>query len=283
MISAPEFLHEGLMVKLKYQFDKLRATCEPCKGTGRIITSIDDNTFKDCEHCTGRINRLKEYMEANVKDEHINLTLSDTKTTYTPQTYKNFSDILSKIVKIVSKYSLILYRYNDEFSYGTGTAASIIIRQLIDKDFKTYCIDFLEFLDCMFNFGEEAEINSKRSQLLEYLTSVPVLWIDNFGCLDNGKNFSVGSFSYKKVCTFLNLRKMHGYFTLISTDLTRDIFRGNYIGSLTAMIDQHFLPFEIQCNTGKGKHSAIAKLGKEDPELAGLFADFSQKQNKGEL
>lgn len=265
-----DIIHEAAMIKLQELTPIMRKNCPTCKGKGMIVTDPVRKFYTDCKDCMGKIPKLLTYYEANIRDEFINITLQDTRNTYTTDIYKKLVEIIEKIDKLIMKYSMIMYRYNDAFSYGTGTAAAMIIKRLIDKGYTCFSINNSDFLDLMFNFGQGDEVNFKRTKIYEFITGVQVLWIDNFGDTQTG-NMPVGSYAYKKVCTFLNNRKIQNRFTILSTDATKDSFRGTYIGALTGLIDQNYLPFEIQCNTGKGKHSAIAKLGKEDPDLAAIF------------
>lgn len=276
MIDAPEFLNKTIMIQLKSKLIGLRKNCSKCEGRGYIIIDPDRGNFKDCDGCIGKITKIEGYLRSNIKEDYIDIGLLDVKSTFTQEVYKRFGDLLDKIIKLSMKFSLAIYRYDDDFSYGTGTAASILLKKLVDEDYQCYSIEFSDFLDTLFNFGDDKERNIVRTRMFDYIQSIPNLMIDNFGSSENDKLIP-GSFAYKKASNFLNIRKMHGRFTLISTDLSKQNFKDKFLGSITTLLEQNYLPFEIQCITGKHKHSALSKLGREDSETLSLFTELHPK------
>ena len=255
---------ERLRTKLK----ALKASCDICGGTGRIEGS-EDTYFKDCLGCTQKLQNFEKCMNAHIPEEILEIKLTDIQPNLTPSCYKNFSVIVSKIEKLITSYQMIIYLADNMYSFGTTTLMGIILKELAYKDYNVDHIHFSELKEACFNFGQDQDINSNRTKKYDHLKEVQILGISDFGNIHD--KFDCSTYLYKKVVEFLNMRRMNGLFTVIAAEKTKLEFYEKYIGSLTAMLSQYYLPFIIQCHDGKYKHTAVTKLAKEDTSLSNAF------------
>lgn len=257
---------ERLRTKLK----ALKASCDICGGTGRVEGS-DDTYFKDCPGCTQKLHNFEKCMNANIPEEILEIKLTDIQPNLTPNCYKNFSVIISKVEKLITSYQMIIYLADNMYSFGTMTLMGLVLKELAYKDYNVEHINFTELKDSCYNFGPNQDVNATRMKRYEHLKEVQILGISDFGNISD--KFDCSTFLYKKIVEFLNVRRMNGLFTVIAVEKTKLDFYEKYIGSLTAMLSQYYLPFIIQCHDGKYKHTAVTKLAKEDTSLSDAFEE----------
>jgi hypothetical protein len=260
--------------KCKKMLDELKKICpnKECGGKGHVVIEKEDGTyFRDCPECTGKLYKIIDYLKCNINNDYIEHTLADLKIIAVPEFYKRFQQIYNKIQFLVLKYSLAVYIHDDGISYGSGSAATILFKRLIDLEYEGASIDFARLKDTVFNFEKDkTETNIERAKLRDKLLNIPILLIDAFNLTETEK-FALGGFAYNKMTEFLNDRKTHGRFTIIATNYTRKQLHSTFQGSLATIIENNYLPIEVQTISGKFKHSPIAKLSSSDPDLANCF------------
>lgn len=267
----------SVFAKLKAKLHTLKQNCLKCGGKGYVLTDENSRTFKDCDGCSGKIEKYREFYNAHLQEDMMDVNLGDLKSILTTSTYDAFSEIVDKVTRLIEKYQIIVYLADESYSFGTTSAVSIIIKELVLKNFECYCMTFDEMVDVHFNFDRvDSEEDKRKLQKLNFIKSVPVLGITNFG--ETTRKVDGANFTYKKIADFLNIRRIHGHFTVIGCEMTKGALYGKYAGAVSTMLEQQYLSFILQCHDGKHKHSAQAKLGREDPELAKAFADRSDNK-----
>lgn len=230
-----------------------RRSCKTCEGQGALFNP-EDTTYIDCPDCVQIFNSQKKYLESNIPSEYMKLDIEELKTTYETDFFKKFQVILEKILEVLMKTGIILHRGNDN-SFGVTTAGIFMLRRLIELQNETFYIEVNDLFSNMFNFGNNEEINSKRSALIEYLANVQGLLIDGFGMESGRKQYAEG-YAYQKFCSFLANRCQTGKMTIICTDLKQDEFQKVYTGYVASTIKRYMYPIDVKSKPQKKKEKA---------------------------
>lgn len=253
LLSKPQFLHEILFKRMKMYLTTMRRSCKKCEGHGALFNP-EDTTYIDCPDCVQIFNSQKRFLEASIPSEYMRLDMEELSSTYEADFFKKFQIILDKIQEILMKTGIILHRANDN-SFGVTTAGIFMLRRLIELKQDGFYIEVNDLFSNMFNFGNNEEINSKRSEIIEYLSNVPVLLIDGFGMESGRKQYAEG-FVYQKFCSFLANRCQTGKMTIICTDLKQDEFQKVYTGYVSATMKRYMYPIEVKSKIQKKKDKA---------------------------
>ena len=270
----PDFLQKECQDKKRYYLSNLRSQCKSCNGEG-MYKNEDERTYRDCPDCVGKYNKVMKYIETNISIDYLFLGMDDVKNTYTKECFDAFRNLAKKANMVMPKFGIWFSKTNDGFSYGVTTAGTIFVKIMVNLKYEAYIVSMDDLIDTFFSFSkEDKEAAVRKSQMYEYLSSVPCLMIDGFGTEQRGES----QFIIDKLLTFLNSRKMNNHATLICSDLSKDNIGSKYDG-IAKFLSLNFINFPIQCSNGKYQRQAVVKLDNEFPELASVTS-YIKDSNK---
>ncbi len=162
----------------------LKNSCDKCNGQGWIW--IDNNTVKECE-CRKELLTNNKVKFANIPEAFKDLRLSSFSTAY----YQD-KESINQIVSVIKEYltsiqdmkadGIGLYIWSRTKGSGKTRLATSLANELIyEHDMNVKFITSMDIIaEIRATWDKEANFTSE-SKLMEYLTTVEVLVIDDFG------------------------------------------------------------------------------------------------------
>lgn len=271
-MEIPKILQDDLNKKAKLFFKTMKRNCKQCHGKG-YIEDEETVTFKDCPECTERLLSFKKYLDSNIQADYLRIDLNQIANVYTKECFEGYTKLLENITRLFGKYNIMFVRGGEEYTFGITTAGVLCIKKFIDANYSSIIVDIAALFDCFFNFNDDSETNIRRSRLLDYYSSVPVLMLDGLG---SEMNKDAHGYVYGKLAAFLNNRRQQNKFTIICADSTMENIERRYDTSIVSLL-KTYLTFQVKCNDDKKRATPVAKFDEEFPELKSVTNNLHGK------
>lgn len=253
-----------------YEFrDNLVNNCEKCGGKGYIETG--DNMFVDCD-CVNEFNEYRQMIKLGLP-----LSIVENRKKYLRNYSKYFSQQTLKSIKAYFSKNLsknVLFVRKDETSWGTDVISGYFLYKLAKEKSFMY-VETSHLNELFFDFDKKYE------NCLDYLLSVDVLLIDNFGKFGNAKNMGNDtSFITDRTQSFLLSRRKVGKITLISSRMTkREFIYGLSPMFLREVIKPNYLVLNVETITPSGVFDGVDDEIKEYFDSVTMIPSESDKSD----
>lgn len=218
----------------------LNCDCQECRGTGVIISIVEDRyTVWDCS-CKERSERIEEELRAQremkarirsarLRPEFINKTFDDFKALPQKEKAKMAGIDYVKNFKEVYKPGGIGITFIGEPGRGKSLLSHIIAQEIVKQGFSVLRVGAKELLfQIKATFDEKSD--SKSAEILDLLKNVDLLVLDNL----NAKRFSL--YDIDTIFEVLNYRIEERLPTIINTIEGKDWMKKNLSAEIVSRI-----------------------------------------------
>lgn len=268
--KIPSHKQTEIFERLKLYLANLRKHCKICEGSGIVL--FEDNTFKDCEACNGKYFKYKEYLNAGLPFDYVEMPLEELKKNYTPKCFKDFK-ILYNNSHSMEGQQICFYKHNVN-SWGITTAAMMMLKKFMLAGLDCGVTTLADIVGTFIDFTESSKENIRRRDELDYYHNLQVLVIDrlegNIITKEKGKDTFFGS----KFMQLLSQRRAENKTTIFGFALTDEEISTYYPENLIGYLNDNAHWFPIETNADKLKISD--RLRSKNAELYDMFQGYSK-------